>query len=403
MGDARPEKGYQHLPAVVQEVWSDLVESGRLRFVLQSNFPFELPARGKNAAVAAAREALETWPADKLDLIREPMQSEDYSRLVLDGDIGLLLYDESRYYARCSGIFTEMLSAGIPVIATPGGWMADQLADVTHDYHLQLSKKLPTIQRLDGRTLDWRPAHARQRTADEISVGGESDRIAARVESPARATHLLVSFRWSCAQREANRGAYLQVDAESTDSAGRALGSWRNVVGQPESDRLATALIPIPTGASDVRLTCRNAYGRQALSLTNMELTFLSAADQPGGSIPLGAVSLIAARPEQAAALLATWFGTDDHYRDTAAAFAGDWAAWHNPQRIVVELLSALRRLCGSRHLSPQAGLLRSGFLLTPASSPAFVQFVAADFAVERRALDAQNDRRLALVPAGRR
>src|SRR5262249_5083545 len=38
VGDARPEKGYQHLPKIVEDLWAKYVAPGKVDFAIQSNF-----------------------------------------------------------------------------------------------------------------------------------------------------------------------------------------------------------------------------------------------------------------------------------------------------------------------------------------------------------------------------
>ena len=126
-GDARVEKGFQHLPAIVDAVLSDGELAPRVQFVMQANFAFRLPCRRRNLPVVAAREALERHGESKVVLLRDPRDEAAYRRLILDADLIMLPYDARHYYARCSGVLVEALSAGIPVIVPADCWMAAQL------------------------------------------------------------------------------------------------------------------------------------------------------------------------------------------------------------------------------------------------------------------------------------
>lgn len=55
LGDAREEKGYQHLPQALAYLWKDYVAPGRVRFVLQSNF--NTPGGYIISQIAANRKA----------------------------------------------------------------------------------------------------------------------------------------------------------------------------------------------------------------------------------------------------------------------------------------------------------------------------------------------------------
>ena len=125
-GDARLEKGYQHLPAIVDALRPELT-GGRARFVLQSNFPFRLPCRRWNRPLVAARDHLAQYPRQHVDLLYEALKPTQYQSLIAQADIAILPYDPVHYHARCSGVLLEMLAAGVPVVVPAGGWMARQV------------------------------------------------------------------------------------------------------------------------------------------------------------------------------------------------------------------------------------------------------------------------------------
>ena len=123
LGDARPEKGYLHLPGLVAGLWQDYAQTGKVKFTIQSNFNVPGGERG----ALDARRRLAQFPDDVVTLITEPLQPKDYYRLLADADIVVLPYDADRYAARSSGVLSEALSAGKVVVAPSGTWMADQL------------------------------------------------------------------------------------------------------------------------------------------------------------------------------------------------------------------------------------------------------------------------------------
>jgi glycosyltransferase involved in cell wall biosynthesis len=129
-GDARLEKGFQHMPAIVDAVRADSQLASRVEFVIQANFTFRLPCRRRNLPIVAAREALQRHDPAKVQLLREPLDEAAYRRLILDADLFVLPYDARHYFARCSGVLVEALSAGIPVIAPANCWMGEQFARV---------------------------------------------------------------------------------------------------------------------------------------------------------------------------------------------------------------------------------------------------------------------------------
>ncbi|MSR56199.1 MAG: hypothetical protein EXS05_00760 [Planctomycetaceae bacterium] len=124
VGDARGEKGYPQLPEMIRRIWSELVATGRVQFSIQSNCR---ASRSEQAALSA-RNALKALPEPQVRLLTEPLGTDEYRQLVLDSDVLLLPYDPAAYEARSSGILSEALAAGKPVIVPDGTWMARQLA-----------------------------------------------------------------------------------------------------------------------------------------------------------------------------------------------------------------------------------------------------------------------------------
>ncbi|MEX2185248.1 MAG: hypothetical protein WD875_00570 [Pirellulales bacterium] len=127
-GDARLEKGFHHMPAIVANVLADPDLASRVEFVIQANFPFRLPCRRRNLPIVAAREALARHAPPRVRLLCEPLDEAAYRQLILDADLIVLPYDARHYYARCSGVLVEALSAGVPVIAPALCSMAAQVA-----------------------------------------------------------------------------------------------------------------------------------------------------------------------------------------------------------------------------------------------------------------------------------
>jgi glycosyltransferase involved in cell wall biosynthesis len=122
LGDARTEKGYHWLPRLVRDA---MAANLPVRFTIQSNF--NVPS-GEPAA-ARARQELESLARDApITLLLQPLNSEQYRRLLFDADVVLLPYDREAYRSRSSGVFAEALAAGKPLIVPKGTWMAGELA-----------------------------------------------------------------------------------------------------------------------------------------------------------------------------------------------------------------------------------------------------------------------------------
>jgi glycosyltransferase involved in cell wall biosynthesis len=122
LGDAREEKGYQHLPQAIDGLPSDL-KFGALQFVLQSNYN---SPKGE-PLVVRARGQLQQMPRRLVDLRMKPLNDPDYFAVLASSDAALIPYDVANYARRSSGVFTEALYAGALPIVPAGTSMANQL------------------------------------------------------------------------------------------------------------------------------------------------------------------------------------------------------------------------------------------------------------------------------------
>lgn len=124
LGDARDEKGYQHIPAAIDGLPSAL-RQGQMQFVLQSNFN----KPGGEPEVARARARLQTMPRLLVDLRLKPLSDPEYFDVLASSDATFVTYDEVNYARRSSGVFTESLYAGVIPIVPAGTSMAAQLPE----------------------------------------------------------------------------------------------------------------------------------------------------------------------------------------------------------------------------------------------------------------------------------
>ena len=316
LGDARHEKGYQLLPALIERVLLLSSRSDRVQFIVQSNFGFRLPAHGKETDVVNAAAKLEAMPAGQVALLKQPAGSDEFCRQALDTDVGLLLYDRQRYAARCSGVLVELLTAGVPVLVSAGCWMADQLADATRDYHIGLRHNGHIVQ----------TARAENEQQIPIPPGGAT--CCCSLSGP------MTQSSSPEPMPESKRGCSRTPARSST--ARRRLSARA-------CPRCSTALVRLPPETVTASVVWRDAYGQQGLRFSDAELCFLAADPRRESSTPLGAVGLVAADPadaKQTSILLTDLIDNHRHYRETACQFARRWSAWYNADRVVAELLS---------------------------------------------------------------
>src|SRR6185369_9537754 len=79
-----------------------------------------------DGTAATARGELEKLEGERVQLVREPVDSKRYYEILSMADIVVLPYRERNYRARTSGVLVEALAAGKPVVVTKGTWLEEQ-------------------------------------------------------------------------------------------------------------------------------------------------------------------------------------------------------------------------------------------------------------------------------------
>ena len=160
LGDARNEKGYQHLPAVVREMWPEWVSTGRVQFTLQSNY--NMP--GGEPGIASARLRLQHFPSG-VTLLTELATPELYYSTLAGADIVVLPYDPQAYARRSSGVMNEALASGKVAVVPRGSWMASQAPEdqlVIYDHPQGLAEAVTDAARRFRRPVGGRPPTRRR-------------------------------------------------------------------------------------------------------------------------------------------------------------------------------------------------------------------------------------------------
>lgn len=132
LGDARDEKGFQHLPKLVEAFVPRRGEPQRVRFLCQANFNVPDGEPGSRYA----RGILMQYDQTLVELVHGPFDSAEYGALLRRMDVMLIPYAAESYSARSSGILMEALAAGLPVLAPAGSWMA-RIAETSRRRYLR--------------------------------------------------------------------------------------------------------------------------------------------------------------------------------------------------------------------------------------------------------------------------
>lgn len=299
LGDARPEKGSQALPAIVAATLADPVLAD-VRFVVQSNPGFDVRSRAaehravSRALATLARQAAAGGP---VDLLPGPLDGAAYARALADTDVMLLPYDQERYRVRCSGIVLESLASGVVPIVTGGGWMARQLAAPLRRHAAAITARAEV---LDERRIDGPRLGAGRSLAIEMPVAIQ------RATAAERQVIITVAIRW---RSESGPGAPpVRVAVASPDRLPATM------LAADGSGEAGCAIFPLadPAGA------CRVEFAGGSAAVETIVVRRLAAA----APVPAGAVGAVIAAADDAAAALREVVRHYPHYRETVVRHA---------------------------------------------------------------------------------
>jgi hypothetical protein len=347
-GDARVEKGAEYWPHLVAALKDDYFATGRLQLALQTKSVDELPESLRKLIADCQSPAGGQSDSAPVVPLPWPLAPAEYLQYLAGSDIGLLMYDPLIYQVRCSGVLVEMLSAGVPVVAPAGCWLADQIAEPIFAHQEHLRDRLPVVANLTTGQLDWQVA-AENRLSGGITVGvdtpcAKTPAVVTQVDVPTHAKQLLILLK----RDEPNPwNRYLSVSVEQRgDSAGR-LKLSRDIVGHRSGDRPATVLVPLDGRARRVEIRLQTAFGHEPLTLRKLDCCFLASG---GAELPRGAVGLLSSDRSQVPELLRNVVDHYDHYAKTARKFAATWAPIHTARQVLADLLER----AGNCELAPQ-------------------------------------------------
>lgn len=328
LGDARTEKGYQHLPHIVGDLWRDYVRAGKATFTIQSNYNVPL---GEPAAIVA-RSKLRQYAGENVRLIETPLASHEYWDILLASGVNLLLYDRQNYYARSSGILAESLAAGVPVLVPAGTWMSRQIVDEIYSYRLSLCGQMQVVESLKAGDLrpriPGRPASAARRGDDWILGATEWTRCRLAVPPLAQVLSVSFSFENHCP------ADLIEVDVEQRGHDRLRAVKELHYLEPGVARHPAVLLVRLRPGMVQTRLALRSAADGRELRLAGLRVEFLDASSQLVGA-PMGSVGVVYRSADELTGLLREMIQHHAHYRSTARRFSEQWAARHNAPRLV--------------------------------------------------------------------
>lgn len=329
VGDARREKGYHLIPHLIEDLWEDYIATGRASFRLQSNF--NIPQGEPEAVIAREQlDQLARRAPSSIELLKQPMTSEQYKTLLLSGSINLLLYDSANYYSRSSGILVESLTAGIPVLVPAATWLSRQFAHAVLDYRKNLRREMKLLRRYCLPEMRWK-VHGNPResavAAGEL-IASYQAKAYTRLRAVPEATHLLIAIQFQPATTEA------MLYIEQLDANGNSLAAVFPRLLEAGKEGETIEILALDPRAAKLWIAAGSASPASTIALRNIEIDFLAAPP----NTPLSAAGCAYQHPAGIAPMLRELIDHHEHYSRTARAFSKTWHAYHNAASLIAEL-----------------------------------------------------------------
>lgn len=312
-GAVRREKGRIALSRLIHEILHGRLAGAGLQLVFQANRNALRRLLPREAARAVSiHDAPDASITDPIVPVAFPLEAEAYGQLIRQAEIGLFLYDARRYHARCSGVLSEMLAAGVPTLVPAGCWLADQQAGPLGDYV--------------NRWLCHAEGTRHAGSCVHVAVSTATRALAVRVGGlgPVTATE------------------YVELRVQQHDAAQRAIGApQQEIVSRtPHTDHAAT-VVPCHASARHVRLEVRRAYQQTRLEQPVWDIAAIGPPTAgPDTAVRLGGVGLSCSSLDCIAEKLEEIATHYEQYRAAAVAFSRRWRHDHAARR-TLEALSA--------------------------------------------------------------
>lgn len=328
-GAFRREKLDFSFQNLIDELWPDLLATGRARLVVQG-------AKQPINVLCGEEEILYGDSSDRRPVDDEsenpdapvvclphPLQEEEYLRQFQRSDIGMVVYDPDAYAKRISAVFGEFLAVGRPVIASAACWMGDDIHRIT----------VQTLLNSAAGSHDLGVMHS----ANPEGV------LMVDLPSPIQSGHdCLLSFDWEC---DSLSESHLEVTLRGVDLDGRPV-SLAEVVGAVDEGtpiRLAVEAADLPFDRLELRAraiypSCRLTGGRASFieRSSGVPRQARLAVGRAVGNLP----GLTAAIRELVADYPA--------FREAAERFAPGWYAQHSADSFLDALLTISHEFDGT-------------------------------------------------------
>jgi glycosyltransferase involved in cell wall biosynthesis len=326
LGDARPEKGYGHLPALAEQV---ACEKPRLpvNFLVQSNF--NVP--GGVPLTWGSRLRLLHMDNFGVRVIDDPQTSDEYCANVRASDVVLLSYTSPLYFAGSSGILAEALAAGRPVIATDRTWggrcirssrpYRDELSRFADKYGVHQS----VLRERPPDPLGIKPVVARK----TIRPLGKTVELGSVVRLPRGCTHIVAKASFAMT----GASDFLAISAEFT--ATEAETNRRRYLSGVSNE--AWAILQLPIGALTAKFEVLRLNPLMTADTYDVEVIFCREQNEAA----MGAIGLVVEDEADLLPAVRNMVVNYDHFRRSATAFARGWNKIHDLERFIAAMIGA--------------------------------------------------------------
>ena len=276
LGDARDEKGFQHLPPLLERLKKNddgvPVRTAKLR--AQCYFA---PGHS-DMNIVKAHTRLHSSNSGRLEIIDGVLGADAYKQAIENTDVMLIPYKRTNYTARSSGIFTEALAANRPVIVPAGTWMANELDSRSHGYHTKAISPSSVVSQQSPAAIRW---HIMGR--DSLIDYGNNGEITTdpsyvtffTTETPPMATHLWLKFD----VKSAGFDAFAQITIGARDKDQKPVCADQiHVVGGGSEKR--SIVVPAHNTQIDAWISIANAYSESPLEIRNMEVAWINSSSK---------------------------------------------------------------------------------------------------------------------------
>ncbi|MEL7496607.1 MAG: hypothetical protein AAFN77_03295 [Planctomycetota bacterium] len=335
-GGIRREKGQtNYLQSLVDGLWDDFLEPGRVQLVAQRPKP-KMWKSVKLELSIPPRATPSTTEIEPIKYVDHPLPKQNYVDLIHQTDIGLLFYDSRIYYSRRAGVLGELLACGKPVIVPAGSWLGDQLEESTFQ-HVDDQVKRRIGRRVDLADVRWNLDNV-PLPGGVVSFDRHRHPFELDAEVAAGEQAVVLSFDWHWPR---TKGIYCRIELTEVNEAGEEVKLQTRVVGVRQRRIKSNALFCLSSETVKVKCCLRNAFDDTTASLKNVELDFLTLPeDAKAEGIPTGSVGLIASDELDLIRCVEEMVTHYDHYQATVESFAGNWYARHDPKLTVRHLLA---------------------------------------------------------------